>query len=93
MLLRRGEARVILYIRLCCHPPPLIAVQASVLRMGAVCRRWRLFVRDPAVWRALCVSAWPGDHAAASQIANEWGGWKSMLFSRPRLMIDGVYVQ
>ena len=62
--------------------------------MGAVCRRWRLFVRDPAVWRALCAAAWPDDRAAAAQgIANQWGGWKAMLFSRPRLMTEGVYVQ
>jgi hypothetical protein len=67
--------------------------QATVLRMGAVCRRWRQFVRDPAVWRALCLAAWPGDPAAMSQTANQWGGWKSMLFSRPRLMTEGVYVQ
>ena len=68
-------------------------LQSTVMRIGAVCRRWRQFVRDPAVWRALCLAAWPGDPAAMHHIANEWGGWKSMLFSRPRLMTEGVYVQ
>ena len=81
-------------------PPPRLPpspssqlLQATVLRMGAVCRRWRVFVRDPAVWRALCLAAWPGDDAAMSHAANHWGGWKCMLFTRPRLMTDGVYVQ
>jgi hypothetical protein len=61
--------------------------------MAAVCRRWRVFTRDPAVWRALCAAAWPADEARMSETVHEWGGWKLMLFSRPRLATEGVYVQ
>ncbi|XP_008781492.1 F-box protein 7 isoform X2 [Phoenix dactylifera] len=64
-------------------------------RAACVCRKWRYTIRNPSLWRTVCLKTWQMSGAETNyKIVQSMyeGSWRKMWVRRPRIRSDGLYV-
>jgi len=59
----------------------------TVGNFSIVCKRWNDFVKDPMVWRFICLNIWKDE-----RLQYFTGDWKMLYMSNPHIRYDGCYV-